>query len=286
MTCLFVLPGIVIFCFAMIAPAILAVFYSFFDWAKINEPSFVGFTYYSRVVKDPVFWLALRNNLTFAVLTLIGQLGIGYTAAFILKSRLSKMKRLHRTAMFFPCIISSVVMSYLWILIYSKEYGVINYILRAIGLGQYAIAWLGLPDTVVPSLAVPLIWQWFGLYMVIFMGALETIPIEINESAELDGASAIKRVLYIDIPLTFNTIKVAVIMCLAGIMKMFDHILVMTEGGPGNSSTVLAYYAYKVSFKFFELGYGNTISVGIVVFSLAITFVARRLMGIGSRHYE
>lgn len=283
-TALFIIPGISLFSFSIIVPAVIAIVNSFFVWTSITKPVWSGVENYAELIHDELFWLSLRNNLVFAVLTLIGQIGLGYVIAFLLKSRLVELKKFHRTVMFFPVIISTVVLSFLWMLVYGNDYGILNNLLKITGLGQYATAWLSNPDTVINALAAPLIWQWFGLYMLIFMGALETIPSDVLESAEIDGAVGLKKILYINIPMTYNTLKVAIVMCIAGIMKMFDHILVMTAGGPGNSSMVLALYAYKVSFESFDLGYGSTISVGIIVFSLAITFLAKKLLG--GKRYE
>lgn len=280
----FILPGITLFCFAMLIPIFLALYYSFFDWESISKPVANGFANYARLVSDRLFWSSLFNNLKLAIYTLVGQVGIGYLMAIILKVKFIRLGRLHRTVMFFPVVIGTVVLSFLWMLVYSNDFGIINNFLKMVGLGQFATVWLSDPRVVIEALAVPLIWQWFGFYMVIFMGAIEAIPEEVLESAEIDGANGFKRIVYIFIPLTYNTLKVAVVLCLAGIMKMFDHILVMTAGGPGDSSMVLALYAYKTSFTDFQLGYGNTISVGILLISLTITLLARKLMG--GKRYE
>lgn len=280
----FIVPGITLFCFAMLAPIFLALYYSFFDWESISKPMWSGLKNYSRLVGDKLFWFSLYNNLKLAVYTLVGQVGIGYLLAILLKSKMIRLGKFHRTVMFFPVVIGTVVLSFLWMLVYSDDFGIINNFLRMVGLGRFATVWLSNPKVVVEALAVPLIWQWFGFYMVIFMGAIETIPNEVLESAEIDGANGIRRILYIFIPLTYDTLKVTVILCLGGIMKMFDHVLVMTGGGPGDSSMVLALYAYKTSFNNFELGYGNTISVGILLMSLTITLLAKKLMG--GKRYE
>ena len=280
---IFILPGMFLFVFSIVVPTLVAVWYSLNNWPGLTKPVWAGFSNFADLIHDSLFWSSLWNNLKLALYTLVGQVGIGYLMAFLLVSRLVTSRDFLRTVMFFPVMISTVVLSFLWTLVYNNDYGMLNVVLRAVGLGMYADAWLSDPHIVVGALAVPLIWQWFGFYMVIFMGALGTIPKEITESAELDGAVGFKKAFYISIPLTYDAVVVAVLLCLSGIMKMFDTVLVMTEGGPGNSSMVLALYAYRVSFRNFQLGYGNTIAVGIVVVSLAITFLARALLG-GKRY--
>lgn len=283
MVALFILPGMFLFVFSIVVPTLVAVWYSLNNWPGLTKPVWAGLSNFADLIHDSLFWSSLWNNLKLALYTLVGQVGIGYLMAFLLVSRLVTSRDFLRTVMFFPVMISTVVLSFLWTLVYSNDYGMLNVVLRAVGLGAYTDAWLSDPHIVVGALAVPLIWQWFGFYMVIFMGALGTIPKEITESAEMDGAVGFKKAFYISIPLTYDAVVVAVLLCLSGIMKMFDTVLVMTEGGPGNSSMVLALYAYRVSFRNFQLGYGNTIAVGIVVVSLAITFLARALLG-GKRY--
>jgi len=280
---IFILPGMLVFGFSIVVPTLVAVWYSLNKWPSIITPQWNGIANFVDLVNDKLFWSSLWNNLKLALYTLVGQVGIGYVMAFILASRLVTSRDFLRTVMFFPVLISTVVLSFLWTLVYSNDYGMLNVVLRAVGLGGAANAWLSDPHIVVEALAVPLIWQWFGFYMVIFMGALGTIPKEILESAELDGAVGFKKAFFISIPLTYDAVVVAVLLCLSGIMKMFDTVLVMTDGGPGNSSMVLALYAYRVSFRNINIGYGNTIAVGIVIVSLAITFFARFILG-GKRY--
>lgn len=282
----FIFPGVLLFVFAILVPSVLAIVYSMFDWTNLTSPKWTGLDNFAKLIADRLFWQALWNNLKLALYTLVGQLGIGYVLAFLLSSKLIKFFQFHRTVMFFPVIISTVVLSFLWMLIYNNNYGILNTLLKAAGLDSWANAWLSNPKLVVEALAIPLIWQWFGYYMVIFMGAIATIPGEVMESAEIDGCNEFQRMIKISIPMTFDTIVVCILMCLAGIMKAFDHVLVMTAGGPGTSSMVLALYAYKTTFSGLQMGYGNAISVGIMAFSLLISFTARSLLGLGRKRYE
>lgn len=279
-----IMPGIVIFCFAIIVPMAVALYYSFFNWRSITRPVWNDFGNYKELITDPIFWKALVNNLKLALYTLIGQIGIGYFLAFALVSNWVQFRKFHRIVMYFPAMISSVVLSFLWTLVFSNDYGMLNAVLRGTGLGKFTTAWLSNPNIIVEVLAVPLIWQWFGYYTVIFLAAFVAIPQEILEAARLDGAVGVKLARYIYIPLTYETLIVAVMLCLSGIMKTFDHILVMTNGGPGTSSMVLALYAYNQTLIYLRLGYGTSIAMGIVIFSLIITLCTRLVMG--GKRYE
>ncbi|MDR1105452.1 MAG: sugar ABC transporter permease [Treponema sp.] len=278
-----IVPGISVFCFALLIPIAIAVYYSLFTWRSITKPVWNGFANFRELATDPIFWKALINNLKLAFYTLVGQIGIGYFLAFALVSRWVRFRQFHRIVMYFPAMVSSVVMSFLWTLVYSNDYGILNALLRLTGLGKYTTAWLSNPKIVVEVLAVPLIWQWFGYYTVIFLSAFVSIPSEVLESAKLEGAVGIKLAWRIYMPMTYDTLKVAVMLCLAGIMKAFDHVLVMTDGGPGTSSMVLALYAYKTTFVGLRHGFGSSIAVGIVIISLVITMLARTIMG-GKRY--
>jgi raffinose/stachyose/melibiose transport system permease protein len=284
MTAIFILPGILLFCFAVLVPIGIAFYYSLFNWRSIIKPVWNNFGNYKELVTDPLFWRAVVNNLKLALYMVIGQIGIGYVLAFILVSKFIRFRSFHRTVLYFPAMISSVVLSFLWTLVYGNDYGILNTIIRFLGFGKYATAWLSNPKIIIEVLAVPLIWQWFGYYMVIFLGAFAAIPADILESAELEGAVGFKLIRFIYIPMTYNTLKVAIMLCLAGIMKTFDHVLVMTDGGPGVSSMVMSLYAYKTTFNGLRIGYGTTIAVGIVFISLIITLLSRKLMG--GRRYE
>lgn len=280
----FIFPGIALFCFTIIIPLGIAIYYSLFDWPSVTTSVWNHFNNYTELFQDKLFWSALRNNLKLALYMVVGQIGIGYLLAFFLVSKRVRFHSYYRSVLYFPAMISSVVLSFLWMLVYNYDNGMLNVILRGLGMQQYVNAWLSNPKIIMEVLAVPLIWQWFGYYMVIFLSSFASISPEVLESAEMDGATGFRKIRYIFVPLTYDTLKVAIMLCLAGIMKTFDHVLVMTDGGPGTSSMVMALYAYKTTFGSLRLGYGSTIAVGIVVISLLVTMVTR--FGMGGKRYE
>ena len=125
--------------------------------------------------------------------------------------------------------------------------------------------------------SIPLVWQYIGYYMVILLSGISSIDKEIFESAEIDGANAVQRAIYIVFPLIKNTLLICITLCIAGNMKAFDNIYVMTSGGPGTSSMVMALYGYTVSFKQNNMGYGCCVSVAIFVLSLLVIGAAQKL---------
>lgn len=265
--------------FVVIVPLIISVYFSFFKWSGGLNKSFIGLHNYVQLLQDGKFWFSFRNNVIITLLSIVGQLGIAFAIAAVLQSRWIRFREFHRTVLFLPVVLPAVVVGFIWNLIYSQQYGILNGLLRGLHLEEWIRPWLDNPQIVIYSVTVPIVWQWIGLYLIIFMAALQNIPAEIYEAAEIDGATGLKKVGYITFPLLYNTLKVAVMLCISGNMKIFDSIYVMTGGGPGISSTVMAQYAYTTSFGQFNFGYGSAISVGMIIISLGLILLSRRLMG-------
>jgi len=275
----FLLPGIVLYLFVVVVPLILSIHFSFFRWSGGLSKDFIGWDNYSHLMQDGKFWNSFRNNMIITVLSIVGQLGIAFVLAVILQAKWVRLREFHRTVLFLPVVLPAVVVGFIWNLIYSQNYGILNGMLQGLHLGSWIRPWLDDPKIVIYSVTVPIVWQWIGLYLIIFMASIQSIPAEIYESAEIDGATGFRKVVSITLPMMYDTLKVAVMLCIAGNMKIFDNIFVMTGGGPGNSSTVMAQYAYNTSFGKFQLGYGSAISIGMIILSLALILLSRRLMG-------
>lgn len=263
-------PGILLFVLCCIAPLFVAVYNSFFDWNGGPVKTFILFDNYIELIKDKTFWSSFLNNVEFIVWTVIGQIGIAFIICMLLVSRILKFKNLHRTVIFFPVVLSAVVVGFLWRIMYNTDYGMINIFLRGMGLQNLIRPWLDDPKIVIPSLAIPKIWQYIGFYMIILLAAIQSIDKEILEVADLDGAVGFKKSRYVVIPLIKETLMVTVMLCISGNMKTFDQIFVMTGGGPGTSSQVVAMYAYNVSMERMRYGYGSTAAIGILILSLGL----------------
>ena len=272
---LYLLPGVAIFLFVVIVPLVLSVYYSFFRWSGGPGMTFLGLQNYLNLIGDGSFWLAFKNNLTLIVLAIIGQVGFPLLLTVFFTSRWLKFKDFYRAVIFVPVVLSPVVIGILWSLIYNKDSGLLNWSLNSLGLGGLIRNWLDDPSLVMLSVSFPLIWQYIGVYLVIFMSAIQGIPKSIMESAALDGSEGLSRLYHITYPLIKDTITVALMLCISGNMKVFDHIYVMTGGGPGNSSTVMAQYAYTKSFEMFKLGYGSSASVMILLLSMGLVLISR-----------
>ncbi len=271
---------VVVFVFAVFVPLVTALVYSFFQWKGGPVKTFNGLTNYITLFKDSTFWLSFRHNIFLVLVCIVGQIGIAFIFVLMINSKLVKLNGIHRTFGFFPSTVAAVSIGFIWKMIYDYNRGLINWFLDKIGRGDLAQVWLNNESLVMLLVAIPLVWQWIGYYMVILLSAISSIDQEIFEVAELDGANAVQRAVYIVLPLVKNTILVCVTLCIAGNMKAFDNIYVMTNGGPGTASMVMAMYGYQVSFQQQNMGYGSAISVGIFVLSLLVIGGSQWLIGL------
>lgn len=267
-----------LYCFAVFIPLITAGFYSFFEWKGGPNKTFIGVENYLTLFKDKVFWTSFGHNIYLVIACIIGQIGLAFIFVLMINSRLTKIKGIHRTFGFFPSTISAVYIGFIWTMIFDYKRGLLNWFLEQIGKQDATKVWLNEPALVMLFISIPLIWQYIGYYMVIILSAISSVDQEIFEVAEIDGANAFQRAIYIVLPLIKNTLLVCITMCVAGNMKAFDHIFTMTKGGPGNSSMVMALYGYNVSFKQSNMGYGSAISIGIFVLSLLVIGGAQLLV--------
>lgn len=275
---LFLVIPVIWYVFSVFVPLLTAVFYSLFEWKGGPQKTFIGISNYIDLIKDGTFWEAFSHNIYLVLACIVGQVGIAFIFVLIVNSRLVKLKGIHRTFGFFPSTISAVCIGFIWMMIYDYKRGILNWILTATGHEDKVKVWLNEPSLVMILVAIPLIWQFIGYYMVILLSAIASVDTEIFEVAELDGANAFQRAIYIVLPLIKNTLLVCVTLCVAGNMKAFDHIYTMTEGGPGTSSMVMAMYGYKISFAQMNMGYGSAISVGIFIVSLIVIGGSQKLM--------
>lgn len=267
---LYLLLPVLIFVFTVFVPLLSALYNSLFEWKGGPRKTFIAFQNYETLFQDKVFWEAFGHNIFLVAVCIVGQIGIAFVLVMMINSKATKFKGVHRTFGFFPSTIAAVSIGLIWNMVYHNQYGILNWFLETIGRPDLKRVWLNESSLVMLLVSIPLVWQYIGYYMVIILSAIASIDQELFESAEIDGANAVKRALYITLPMIKNTMFVCVTLCIAGNMKAFDNIYVMTRGGPGTASMVMAMYGYQISFSQSNMGYGSTISVGIFVLSLAV----------------
>lgn len=268
---------IIIYVFSVFVPLITAFVDSFYNWRSGPHKTFGGLVNYITLLHDETFWTSFGHNIYLVALCIVGQIGIAFIFVLMIDSKLVKLKGIHRTFGFFPSTISAVCIGFIWKMIYDYNRGILNWFLNLIGKSDATKVWLNEPSLVMLLVSIPVIWQFIGYYMVILLSGVSAIDKEIFESAEIDGANAFQRAWYIVFPLIKNTVLICITLCIAGNMKVFDNIYVMTSGGPGTKSMVMALYGYSVSFKQNNMGYGCCISVAIFVLSLIVIMGSQKL---------
>ncbi|MBB5325741.1 raffinose/stachyose/melibiose transport system permease protein [Anoxybacillus tepidamans] len=270
-------PAIIVYFLFAIIPIVISFYYSLMDWDGFTKMTFVGLANFKEVFNDPIFWQSLKNNLYVLAASVFGQVPIALFFALLLNRKL-KGGKFFRTVGFMPVVISTVVISLVWGMMYNARIGLFNQFLKIIGLEQWAQNWLGDPKWAMVSVSITIIWQFVGLYLIIFLAALQNIPQEIYDASEIDGASGLKQTIYIVLPMIWDTIIVAVILCISGSLRTFDLIYVMTSGGPGHATEVMAMYMFDKTFSSTRYGYGSAISLCIFFFSLALIYISNLIL--------
>ena len=261
----FLLPPLLLYVLAVLAPILQSLFLSFFSWDGITDMQFVGLDNYTRMLtSDPVFWRAFGNALVYLAVCLFFQLGVSLFVANLL-SYAGRGKEVAKTLYLLPAIISTVAIAFLFQRIYSFEpAGLINQLLSLVGLDGLAKPWLSDTDTVLVAVSAPEGWRFTGLYMLILYAAILAVPQELEEAAKLDGASAWKIFRHIRFPYIRPVWVTTMIMAATYSLRGFDIPYLLTNGGPGQSSELLTTYMFKTAVRSTEFGYASTISVFIV----------------------
>ncbi|MCM3163214.1 sugar ABC transporter permease [Metabacillus litoralis] len=276
---LYILPALLIVVCMVFLPIILNLYNSFFRWNSFGtEKVFVGFDYYLRLFKDPVFYTALKNNALYAIISLIFQVGLGIIIAAILEDKLiRRFQPFFRTVFFIPSVISIAVVGLLWQLLYNPEVGLVNGTLEAIGLSEWTHSWLGDSKTAIYAVVAVSQWQYTGYMTMLFLIAMQKIPDEYYEAAMIDGASRIKSFFHITLPQIREMILVGSVITVIGAFKVFDEVYVMTFGGPGRSTEVLGTMLYRSAFRNDEMGYASTIGTVIFVITLTLSLIQMKI---------
>ena len=275
---LYLLPSLALFIFVVVVPIFTAMYYSTFNWPGGQKMTPIGLQNYRDMLADPIFWSSFGNNIYLTVFCLTGQIGLAFLFACLLNMKGLLFRGLHRAVSYFPVTLSAVVVGFVWTMIYDYNYGILNFMLGLIGRRDLTRVWLSDPALIMPVVSVPLVWQYIGMYLVIILAAMTSISSEIFEMAEIDGAGGFRRALHITLPMIRNTLIICVMLCIAGNMRAFDHIYAMTRGGPGYASSVMAMYSYNVSFMQVNMGYGSTLSIGILILSMTLVLSSRALL--------
>lgn len=270
-----IIPGIVVFIFAILAPICLSVYYGFTDYSGMGQAEFIGMENYQKLMVDKAFWKSLENSLLLAIGFICIQHPIAIVVAAVLDKLQGRAEGFFRCVYFIPNVISVAVIAYLWKFIYNPDFGLLNNILKIFGYkGQ--INWFS-ADNAIWSVLVVLIWHGFGWGMLIYYTGIKNIDPVLYEAAAIDGSDAKNTFLKITLPLMKPVIQINVTMAIISALKQMETVYLLTNGGPGNSTQFAANYLYQQAFKAFKYGYGNAIGVIFIIICLVVTVSLNRL---------
>ncbi len=262
----FLLPPLLLYVAAVLLPIAQSLVLSFFSWDGISALEFVGVSNYRHMfTSDPTFWTSFLNQLGYVAVCLILQLGGGLLVATLLAG-LTRGREALKVLFLLPAVISTVAIALLFQRIYTLDpVGLLNKVLGAVGLDVLQRPWLSDTHTVLAAVSAPEGWRFIGLYTIILYAALLTVPKELEEAAQLDGANQWRIFRGIRFPYIRPVWLTTTIMATTYALRGFDVPYLLTNGGPGQSSELLTTYMYKTAFTSTDYGYASAISVFIVI---------------------
>ena len=273
-----IMPAVILFTVFFLAPIFISVYYSFTDFSGIGAAKFIGFKNYQVLLKDKFFFIALKNTFIILIGITITILPLSFIVALLLEKPF-RGSGVVQSMIFAPNVIAPILVGLIWLFILDPKMGMINAILRSIGLSDYQQQWIGGKTLTPYSVAFVYLWQVLGFYTTINMAGLRSIPADIYEAAEIDGANYFQRIQKITIPMMKNTIVINTILIITGGFKIFETVKQLTNGGPNHMSDVLVTYMYDTTFTSSRYGYG--MAVATVSFVLCLIFSIIYLVNVG-----
>lgn len=275
-----VLPGFIIFTIGLIIPLLLSFRYSLTSWDGMSaEKVFVGFQNYINLFKDKEFLDSWWFTLKFTIGNTIIQNVAALLFAVALDSGL-KAQKIYRTAFFVPCLISAVVVGFIWLKMFSNVLPEINEWLGT----NFNFMLFGDAKTVLGGLLIANNWQWIGYWMLIYLAGLQSVPAELYEAAKVDGAGPVKRFFNVTIPMLAPAITICVVGITTGSLKVYDLLVSSTKGGPGRASTSVIYQTYTTAINGRQYGYGSAMTVTLVVALLLVALI--QVKGLKSKEVQ
>lgn len=264
-----VLPGMIIFTIGLIVPLFLSFRYSLTSWDGMSaEKLFIGFENYMKLFKDSEFRDAWWFTIKFTIGNTIIQNVLALLFAVALDSGI-RAQKLYRTALFVPCLISAVVVGFIWLKMFSNVLPALNDFLGT----NFNFLLFGKAETVLGGLLVANNWQWVGYWMLIYLAGLQSVPSELYEAAKVDGANAIHRFFNVTIPMLAPAITICVVGITTGSLKVYDLLVASTKGGPGRASTSVIYKTYTTAINGRQYGYGSAMTVTLVLALLLVAVI-------------
>lgn len=274
---LFVTPTAVVVLTLFLLPLGILVYMSFTDWPLLGGPELNGLTNYRDIIDDKVFLGAIRFTIVYTLITTVVIFGVSFVLVAVSNSP-RRGSLFYRTAFFLPYVVGTAAASLMWFVDYNDQLGVFNRILQAVGLTDSPVGFLGTPTKATFSVILMVVWKFIGFQVVVLLVGLRSIPDEMYEAARVDGASTLNRLRYITVPFLRPTLALLFILSVTGSLLSFDQFIVLTRGGPDNSTITLVYAIYKTAFTSFDLGSAAALSMVLLVALILLNVVQLRLL--------
>jgi ABC-type sugar transport system permease subunit len=272
---LLVSPYVVHFILFVAFPVGFSIVLTFHKWNIISPMEYTGLNNYVRLFNDKTFMISLWNTLFFLIIHIPLQIIFALFLAEVLNQNI-KFRGIFRGAFFLPVIVSGVVVTILWQQLFGYDTGLLNRLLIGIGLGK--IGWLTDPDIAMASIAVMATWKNVGLYIILFLVGLQTVPAQYYEAADLEGATHMQKFFKITLPMINPTIFMVVILSTIGGFSLFIEPYIMTGGGPLNSTVSAVLYIYKQGFFYYHMGYAATLGLFFAFIILAVVVIQKKFI--------
>lgn len=267
----FITPNFLGFILLILVPVLVLFYIANTEWSAFGDPVWTGLANWKRLMKDKIFHDAFINTIVYAVVHIPLTLVIAFALAVLLNSKL-KFRGFFRTVAFFPYITSIVAAAQVWNMLFDAKSGVINQFL-GLFLGDNVPGWLGSTKWAMPAVIIVATWREVGYFMILLLAGLQTIPSELYEASSIDGANGWKQFWKITVPCMRPTLFFVLVTLTIGSFKILDLTLVMTGGGPGTATTVLAQYVYTAAFTNTDFGYASTVSLVLFALCMVVTLV-------------
>lgn len=274
---LFICPAVVINLLFFCLPFLQSLTMSFFEWPLLGEKTFVGLENYQTLLADDQFRTSLLFTLKYTLFVTPALFLVAFVLALLIDGKF-KCVTLFRTIYFSPVVISMTSCSLIWLWIYNDLYGILNYILQELHIIDDPILWMGTEKTSLPAIVFMITWKMAGFSMLIILAAFQSVDTEVYESASIDGASKARQFFHITLPIIRPQVGLALIMSVIGSVLAFEQFLIMTKGGPTETTTTLVHYIYNTSFKYYNFGYGSAMTIILLIIMLLLSFAQMRLL--------
>ena len=270
-----ILPAVLLICSLLVYPVVYGIWLSFFKkHSFFPDQKFAGLANYLYLMRDPDFWMSVWYGTVYSVSTIVLQIVIGIIAALILNEAF-RGRNFVRGVVLFPYMIPTVVAIILWKWLLNNQFGLVNYLLLAIGVVENPVSWMG-KDHIMTSLIIISVWEFFPFVVLSVLARLQTIPLDLYEAAKVDGASAWSRFIHVTLPQLRNVLFVVILLRSIWMFTKFDTVWLLTQGGGAEKYIrTLPVYAYMRTFMYYQAGLGATLAVimfGILIVSTMIYF--------------